>query len=75
MLDLARLLKTHPSVAQNIMKIQQERSALQALLARTVRELKDCKFDSLIHAVEEEYKKKNTLQNTINKYFICFPFI
>lgn len=65
--NLGRLLKTHPSVAQNLLKIQQERSALQALLARTIRELRDCKFDSLIHAVEDEYKKKNILQNTINR--------
>ncbi|KAJ3344931.1 hypothetical protein HDU91_007509 [Kappamyces sp. JEL0680] len=64
---LGRLLKTHPSVAQNLLKIQQERSALQALLARSIRELRECKFDSLIHAVEEEYKKRNTLQNTISR--------
>ncbi|KAJ3325120.1 Sorting nexin-3 [Boothiomyces sp. JEL0866] len=64
---LGRLLKTHPSVAQNLLKIQQERSALQALLSRSIRELKDNKFESLIQTVEEEYKKRNTLQNTINK--------
>ncbi|KAJ3262299.1 Sorting nexin-3 [Boothiomyces macroporosus] len=64
---LGRLLKTHPSVAQNLLKIQQERSALQALLSRSIRELKENKFDSLIQTVEEEYKKRNTLQNTINK--------
>jgi hypothetical protein len=67
MLALGRLLKTHPSVAQNLLKIQQERSSLQALLGRSTRELREYKFDSLIHTVEEEYKKRNTLQNTINK--------
>ncbi|KAI8901651.1 hypothetical protein BC833DRAFT_547888 [Globomyces pollinis-pini] len=64
---LGRLLKTHPSVAQNLLKIQQERSALQALLSRSVRELKEYRFDSLIQTVEEEYRKRNTLQNTINR--------
>ncbi|KAJ3276772.1 Sorting nexin-3 [Terramyces sp. JEL0728] len=64
---LGRLLKTHPSVAQNLLKIQQERSALQALLGRSIRELKENRFESLIQTVEEEYKKRNTLQNTINK--------
>ncbi|KAI8915817.1 hypothetical protein EDD86DRAFT_196921 [Gorgonomyces haynaldii] len=64
---LARLLKTHPSVAQNLLKIQQERTALQALIARSIKEFKVCRFDSLIQMVEEEYKKRNTLQNTINK--------
>eukprot|EP00842_Homolaphlyctis_polyrhiza_P003402 jgi/Hompol1/4062/HPOL_006900-RA len=64
---LARHLKTHPSVAQNLLKIQQERSALQALLARSIRELRECRFDSLVSTVEEEYKKRNTLQHTINR--------
>lgn len=54
-------------MAQNLLKIQQERSSLQALLGRSIRELRDSKFDSLIHTVEEEYKKRNTLQNTINR--------
>ncbi|KAL2912388.1 hypothetical protein HK105_208162 [Polyrhizophydium stewartii] len=66
--SLARHLKTHPSVAQNLLKIQQERSSLQALLARTIRELRDYRFDSLVWTVEEEYKKRNTLQHTINRH-------
>ncbi|KAJ3294720.1 hypothetical protein HK104_003326, partial [Borealophlyctis nickersoniae] len=64
---LARNLKAHPSVAQNLLKIQQERSALQALIGRSIRELREYRFDSLINTVEDEYKKRNTLQNTINR--------
>ncbi|RKO89792.1 hypothetical protein BDK51DRAFT_42210 [Blyttiomyces helicus] len=64
---LARNLKTHPSVAQNLLKIQQERSALQALIGKTIRELREYRFDSLVNTVEDERKKKDTLQNTINR--------
>ena len=64
---LARLLKTHPSVAQNLLKIQQERSVLQHLIAKSIKELRENKFDALIQTVEDEYRRRNTLQNTINK--------
>ncbi|KAH6572881.1 hypothetical protein BASA60_006368 [Batrachochytrium salamandrivorans] len=64
---LARHLKAHPSVAQNLLKIQQERSALQSLLSRSIRELRNGRFDSLASTVEDEYKKRNTLQHTIDR--------
>ncbi|KAJ3036130.1 hypothetical protein HDV00_003042 [Rhizophlyctis rosea] len=64
---LAKSLKTHPSVAQNLLKIQQERSSLQALIGKTIREMRESRFDSLVNTVEEEYRKRNTLQNTINR--------
>ncbi|KAJ3139777.1 hypothetical protein HK101_003594 [Irineochytrium annulatum] len=66
-LVLARNLKAHPSVAQNLMKIQTERSTLQALISKTVRELREHRFESLLNTVEEEKRKRNTLQNTINR--------
>ncbi|KAH6584010.1 hypothetical protein BASA61_007772 [Batrachochytrium salamandrivorans] len=59
--------KAHPSVAQNLLKIQQERSALQSLLSRSIRELRNGRFDSLASTVEDEYKKRNTLQHTIDR--------
>ena len=65
--ELAKRLKSHPSVVQNLLKIQQERNSLQTLINKTIRDMKECRFDSLINAVEEEYRKKNTLQNTINR--------
>ncbi|KAI9355365.1 hypothetical protein DFJ73DRAFT_825307 [Zopfochytrium polystomum] len=64
---LARNLKAHPSVAQNLIKIQSERNTFQALVSKSIRELRDGKFDSLVNTVEEEKRKRNTLQNTINR--------
>ncbi|KAJ3416099.1 hypothetical protein HDV05_003068 [Chytridiales sp. JEL 0842] len=64
---LARSLKSHPSVAQNLLKIQTERSALQSLVSKSIRELRESRFDSLVNTVEEEKKKRDTLQNTINR--------
>lgn len=66
-LALARLLKTHPSVAQNLLKIQQERSSLHSLLQKSIKELRELKCETLVSTVEEEYKKRNILQNTINR--------
>jgi hypothetical protein len=66
-LALARNLKAHPSVAQNLVKIQTERSYLQALLSKTIRELRDTRFDSVITAVEDEISKKNALRNTLSR--------
>jgi hypothetical protein len=64
---LAKGLKSHPSVAQNLFKIQNERSALQTLVSKTLREVRDGqRFDSLNATVEEEYRKKSTLLNTVN---------
>ncbi|KAJ3110297.1 hypothetical protein HDU96_006740 [Phlyctochytrium bullatum] len=72
---LAKNLKSHPSVAQNLAKIQSERSSLQALLSKTMRELRELRFESLVTTVEEEKKKRNTLQNTINRCGIIYLFV
>ncbi|KAI9101302.1 hypothetical protein DFS34DRAFT_578254 [Phlyctochytrium arcticum] len=64
---LATNLKSHPNVAKNLLKIQQERSSLQALISKTIRELRDYRFQSLVATVEEEYRKRNTLQLTIDR--------
>ncbi|KAJ3143288.1 hypothetical protein HDU90_000045 [Geranomyces variabilis] len=59
--------KSHANSAKNQAKIQQERSTLQALIGKTARELRDYRFGSLVVTVEEEYKKRNTLQETIDR--------
>ncbi|KAJ3102642.1 hypothetical protein HK100_004332 [Physocladia obscura] len=64
---LAKNLKSHPSVAQNLIKIQNEQANLQTLINKTIRELREYKYDSLRNACDEEKRKKNTLQNTINR--------
>ncbi|KAJ3016283.1 hypothetical protein HKX48_004130 [Thoreauomyces humboldtii] len=53
--------------ARNQLKIQQERSTLQGLIGRTARELREYRFNSLVSTVEEEYRKRNTLQETIDR--------
>ncbi|KAI8817896.1 uncharacterized protein EV422DRAFT_603067 [Fimicolochytrium jonesii] len=52
---------------KNLQKIHQERNALQALITKTMRELREFRFDSLITTVEEEHKKRNTLHETIER--------
>ncbi|KAI8806666.1 hypothetical protein BJ742DRAFT_815792 [Cladochytrium replicatum] len=64
---LSRNLRSHPSIAQNLFKIQTERSTLVTLISKTVRELRDGRFDTLAKTVEEEYKKRNTLQSTMDR--------
>ncbi|KAI8911930.1 hypothetical protein DFJ77DRAFT_468270 [Powellomyces hirtus] len=59
--------KSHANSAKNLAKIQQERSTLQALINKTTRELREYRFSSLVVTVEEEYKKRNTLQETIDR--------
>ncbi|KAJ3118059.1 hypothetical protein HK098_006036 [Nowakowskiella sp. JEL0407] len=66
-LSLAKSLKSHPSIASNLLKIQTEQNTLQTLFSKCIRELKDLKFDSLASAVDEEYKKRNTLLSTIHR--------
>ncbi|KAJ3392845.1 hypothetical protein HDU84_003329 [Entophlyctis sp. JEL0112] len=63
-------LKSHPNVGQNLLKIQNEQVNIQTLISKTIRDLRENRFNSLAVAVEEEKKKKSTLQHTINKYHI-----
>lgn len=51
----------------NLLKISQERQSLHHLLSKSIKELRDLKFETLVTTVEEEYKKRNILQNTINR--------
>ncbi len=64
---LARSLKAHPSVAQNLLKVHSERNNLQAILSKTIRELREGKYTSMTEMVEDEYRKKDTLRNTIDR--------
>jgi len=65
--NTATITKKFSSHSQNITKINAERVVLQSLIGKTIRELKECRFDSLILTVEEEYRKKDILQNTIHR--------
>jgi len=53
--------------ANNMLKIQSERNFIHSLFSKTINELKENKFQSLIRTVIDEYDKKNRYKNTINK--------
>lgn len=58
--ELCRNLKGNPNIAENLSKIQGERSNLQNLLSKTLRELRDNSHATLTHVVEEE-KARNDM--------------
>jgi hypothetical protein len=62
-------------VAQNLKKIQNERGSIQTLIFKTIRELKDGKYESLRKIVDEEYQRRDALHNTIQKYVDEMIFI
>ena len=62
--ELCRNLKGNPNIAENLSKVQVERSGLHALLARTLRELHDGSFASLTSAVEEEAARTHGRRGT-----------
>ena len=52
--ELCRNLKGNPNIAENLSKVQGERSQLQNLLSKTLRELRENSHTTLTSAVEEE---------------------
>jgi len=58
--ELCRNLKGNPNIAENLSKIQGERSNLQNLLSKTLRELRENSHATLTHVVEEE-KARNDM--------------
>lgn len=51
----------------NMLKIQSERNFIHSLFQKTINELNENKFQSLVLTVIDEYDKKNRYRNTINK--------
>ena len=49
--ELCRNLKGNPNIAENLSKIQTERSNLQNLLSKTLRELRESSFSTLVTTV------------------------
>eukprot|EP00735_Rhodelphis_limneticus_P010175 TRINITY_DN2927_c5_g1::TRINITY_DN2927_c5_g1_i4::g.4642::m.4642 TRINITY_DN2927_c5_g1::TRINITY_DN2927_c5_g1_i4::g.4642 ORF type:complete len:412 (-),score=79.26,sp/Q2T9V2/IQCG_BOVIN/29.16/9e-27,IQ/PF00612.22/1.5e+04,IQ/PF00612.22/0.00026 TRINITY_DN2927_c5_g1_i4:1436-2632(-) len=64
---LCRHLKDNPNVAENLLKIQNERSALQQLLQTTVEELREGRFSTLAATVERERREQERLAETIQR--------
>ena len=65
--ELCRNLKGNPNIAENLSKIQTERSALQNLLSKTLRELRECSFSTLTTTVEEEKARTDMIREVIAK--------
>jgi len=65
--ELCRNLKGNPNIAENLSKVQVERSGLHALLARTLRELHDGSFASLTSAVEEEAARTSNIAEIMER--------
>mmetsp|Transcript_50520 Transcript_50520/g.109535 ORF Transcript_50520/g.109535 Transcript_50520/m.109535 type:complete len:394 (+) Transcript_50520:429-1610(+) len=65
--DLCRNLKGNPNIAENLSKIQSERSNLQNLLAKSLRELRENTFNTLTTTVQEEKARTDMIQEVIQK--------
>eukprot|EP00002_Diphylleia_rotans_P018512 TRINITY_DN3582_c0_g1_i4.p1 TRINITY_DN3582_c0_g1~~TRINITY_DN3582_c0_g1_i4.p1 ORF type:complete len:190 (+),score=52.81 TRINITY_DN3582_c0_g1_i4:83-652(+) len=64
---LCRNLKENPNIAENLMKIQSERSSLQNLFSKTMRELKDLHYTALANSVDQEREDQRNLMETMQK--------
>jgi len=65
--ELCRNLKGNPNIAENLSKIQTERSNLQNLLSKTLRELRENSFSTLTATVEEEKARTDMIREVIAK--------
>jgi|LauGreDrversion2_5_1035112.scaffolds.fasta_scaffold05834_2 hypothetical protein len=66
-MELCRNLKGNPNIAENLSKIQTERSSLQNLLSKTLRELRESSFSTLTTTVEEEKARNEMIREVIAK--------
>ena len=65
--ELCRNLKGNPNIAENLSKIQTERSNLQNLLSKTLRELRENAFSTLTTTVEEDKARNDMILEVIAK--------
>eukprot|EP00899_Mesostigma_viride_P011638 jgi/Mesvir1/20475/Mv12363-RA.1 len=64
---LCRNLKDNPSVTDNILKIQNERNALMALISKTLVELEEHTYPSLIRTIHDEEARDQVVADTIER--------
>eukprot|EP00033_Pygsuia_biforma_P001291 GCRY01001459.1.p1 GENE.GCRY01001459.1~~GCRY01001459.1.p1 ORF type:complete len:388 (-),score=70.83 GCRY01001459.1:461-1624(-) len=64
---LCRNLKENPNVSENLVKIQTERSSIHATLSKTLRELKEDHFQTLLALVTDQQMRQDHLTQTIQK--------
>jgi hypothetical protein len=60
-------LQGNPNIAENLSKIQTERSNLQNLLSKTLRELRESSFATLTTTVEEEKARNDMIREVVQK--------
>ena len=65
--ELCRNLKGNPNIAENLSKIQAERSNMQSLLSKTLRELRESSFLTMTTTVDEEKARMDMIQEVIAK--------
>lgn len=65
--NLCRNLKSNPNVGGNLVKIQTERQALVDLLSRTIEELQDGSFVTLVTRVTEDKRAQDKVHDVIQK--------
>ena len=62
-----RASQGNPNIAENLSKIQTERSNLQNLLSKTLRELRESSFATLTTTVEEEKARNDMIREVVQK--------
>ena len=65
--NLCRNLKDNPNISGNLMKIQQERESLQDLLIRTIQNLEDGTFQTLISQVDADRAEQAKLEGLVRR--------
>lgn len=63
--NLCRSLKDNPNVGENLLKIADERERLQDLVATTISELQEGRFDSLVEEVQREKDSRSRLADVV----------
>ena len=65
--NLCRNLKDNPNISGNLMKIQRERESLQDLLTRTIQNLEDGTFQTLVTQVEADRAEQAKLEGLVRR--------
>jgi IQ domain-containing protein G len=65
--NLCRNLKDNPNISGNLVKIQQERESLQDLLTRTIQNLEDGTFQTLVSQVESDRSEQAKLEDLVRR--------
>lgn len=65
--NISQNLKDHPTIKNNLIKIQKDRTDLEEMLASSVNELRGLTFHSLVNLVNRRTEKQRELNDTKNR--------